>query len=148
MPGTSRESAIAALLGVLAGAYPWKLGPSRRLKLWNDVPASSRPACFLFEGGQDTYSWTEGAVPKRVIDIKLFVYLNAKDPSITGGLLLNTVMDALDSAFAIKGTDALTGRNTLGGTVYSCRIEGKVLKDPGDIDGDALLIAPLKLVLA
>ncbi len=142
-----RESAILGLMNLARNAYPWKLGPVRRLKLWSDVPAASRPACFLFEGGQETYSWSESALAKRIIEVRLFVYLNAKDPSVLGASLVNDVMDAFDSAFGLSGSDVILGRNTLGGTVYSCRIDGKVLKDPGDLDGDALLILPVKLVL-
>jgi hypothetical protein len=56
-------------------------------------------------------------------------------------------MDAFDNVFVISGGDVILGRNTLGGTVYNCRIDGKILKDPGDLDGDALLIVPVKLVL-
>jgi hypothetical protein len=111
------------------------------------VPAASRPACFLFEGGQETYSWSETALPKRIIEVRLFVYLNAKDPSIAGAALVNAAMDAFDSAFAPSGSDVVLGRNTLGSKVYHCRIDGKPLKDPGDLDGDALLIVPVKLVL-
>jgi hypothetical protein len=147
MAGTPRESAIRALMNIVANAYQWKLGPARRLRLWSDVPAASRPACFLFEGGQETYAWSETALPKRIIEVKLFVYLNAKDPSIAGAALLNGVMDALDTAFALSGGDLVLGRNTLGGTVYHCKIDGKPLKDQGDLDGDALLIVPVKLVL-
>ena len=94
MAGASRETAITALQSLVASAYAWKLGPARRLKLWSDVPAMSRPACFLFEGGQETYSWSEGAAPKRVIEVRLFIYLNAKDPAIAGAALLNDVLDA------------------------------------------------------
>lgn len=144
---TPRESAIGAFISIIANAYPWKLGPVRRLRLWNDVPAASRPACFLFEGGQDTYSWTDGAIPKRIIEVRVFVYLNAKDPNIVGAALLNGVMDAFDSAFRLSGSDLISGRNTLGGLVYNCHIDGKVLKDPGDLDGDALLIIPVKIIL-
>jgi hypothetical protein len=144
---TSRESAIEALMNLVANAYPWTLGPVRRLKLWSDVSVASRPACFLFEGSQETYSWSESALPKRIIEVRLFIYLNAKDPSIVGATLVNDVMDALDSAFVISGGDVILGRSTLGGTVYSCRIDGKILKDPGDLDGDAILIVPVKLVL-
>lgn len=145
---TPRESAVSALLNIVAAAYPWKLGPARRLKLWSDVPAVSRPACFLYEGGQETYSWSESAVPKRVIEVRLFAYLSAKDPSVSGAALLNGVIDSLDTVFALAGGDIPLGRNTLGGTVYNCRIDGKILKDPGDLDGDVLLIVPIKLVLA
>jgi hypothetical protein len=77
----------------------------------------------------------------------LFIYLNAKDPSIAGAALLNGVMDAFDAAFSLSAGDIILGRNTLGGAVYNCRVDGKVLKDPGDLDGDALLIVPVKLVL-
>lgn len=142
---TTRESAIGALVNIVTDAYPWKLGPARRLKLWSDVPAANRPACFLFEGGQETYSWTETGLPKRVIEVKIFVYLNAKDPGISGATLLNEMMDTLDVAFAPTGSDIALGRNSLHGTAYQCRIDGKALKDPGDLDGDALLIVPIKL---
>jgi hypothetical protein len=144
---TSREAALEALASLVASAYGWVSGPSRRLKLWTDVAMANRPACFIFEGGFESYSWSEGAVPKRAIEAKIFIYLNAKDPSICGASLLNEAMDALDSAFAVSGADLLVGRNTLGGLVYHCRIDGKLMKDPGDLDGDALLIVPVKLIL-
>lgn len=74
----TRDSAISALENLVASAYVWKTGPSRKLKLWSDVPAASRPACFIFEGGLESYAWSELAIPKRAIDAKLFVYLSAK----------------------------------------------------------------------
>ena len=144
---TSRDAAIGALVSLVASAYPWKSGPSRKLKLWSDVPPAARPACFVFEGGLESYTWSEGAVAKRVIEPKLFIYLSAMGDSV-GASLLDGVMDALDQAFALKGADLGLGRNTLAGTVYSGRIDGKVLKDPGDLDGDALLVVPVRLVLA
>lgn len=144
---TPRDVAIEALSSLVASAYAWKLGPLRKLKLWTDVPLASRPACFIFEGGQETYAWSEGAIAKRVIEAKLFVYLNAKDPSVIGASLINGVMDALDAAFTLAGADLTTGRNTLSGAAYNCRIDGRPLKDPGDLDGDALLIVPVKITL-
>lgn len=147
MPASTRETAIAALKALVAGAYSWKTGPVRRLKLWNDVALSARPACYLFEGGEDVYSWTESVRPKRIVEIRLFVYLSAKDASVVGAAGLNDVMDALDAAFVPRGSDELLGRNTLGGAAYHCRIEGKILKDPGDLDGDAMLVVPVRIVL-
>jgi len=144
---TTRDAAMNALIDRLAAAYAWTTGPTRRLKLWTDVAPANRPACFLFEGGVETYSWSEGAIPKRVIEAKIFAYLNARDHAAIGASLLADVMDALDAAFALSGSDIALGRNTLSGQVHSCRIDGKILKDPGDLDGDALLIVPVKLVL-
>jgi hypothetical protein len=143
---TSRDVAIEALIGLVASAYPWKSGPSRKLKLWSDVPPAARPACFVFEGGLESYAWSEGAVPRRVIEPKLFVYLSAKGDT-AGAALLNGIMDTLDQAFALASADLGLGRNTLSGAAYSCRIDGKVLKDPGDLDGDALLVVPVRIVL-
>jgi len=147
MPVSARKEAVDALALLVSRAYPWKTGPLRRLKLWTDVPLSARPACYFFEGGEDLYTWTETARPRRVLEVHLFVYLNAKDGTIIGATLLNDVMDALDAALVPSGSDIALGRNTLGGIVYYCRIEGKVLKDPGDLDGDALLVVPIGMLL-
>jgi hypothetical protein len=144
---SSRENAIAALASLVSSAYSWKSGPNRRLKLGSDVPLSARPACYLFEGGEDIYIWVDNSRPTRTIEVKVFVYLNAKDLNLYGSALVNDVMDALDDAFIPKGADELAGRNTLGGSVYRCRIEGEVLKDPGDLNGDAILVVPVKIVL-
>lgn len=147
MSMTTRESALEGLSTLLASAFDWTTGPSRRLKLWTDVSMANRPACFIFEGGFESYYWSESAVAKRIIEPKIFVYLNAKDPNAIGASLINDVMDALDAAFALSGEDLLVGRKTLGGLVHHCRIDGRPMKDPGDLDGDALLIVPVKLVL-
>ena len=60
--------------------------------------------------------------------------------------LTNTIADAIDAAIAPAGSDLALGRNTLGGTVFACRIEGPVKKVPGDLDGDGLLWMQVKLV--
>ena len=144
---STREEAIAALLARVAAAYPWAAAPSRRLKLWSDVPPAMRPACFLFEGGVETYQNAAGSVPKRSLAVKLFVYVDAHDPARIGAAALNAVMDALDEALAPTGVDVGLGRNTLAGTAYRCAIEGRPMKDPGDLDGDGLLVVPVTIVL-
>lgn len=146
MAAPSREDVMAALTGLIAAAYPWKLGPARRLRLWSDVPSVNRPACFLFEGGEERHSWSTSSIAKRVLEIRLFIYLNAKDQSIIGASLINDVLDALEGAFDLSNSDLCIGRNTLGGLVHHCRIDGKILKDPGDLDGDALVIVPIEIV--
>ena len=147
MSVAARETALLALVAVVAGAYPWKTGPARRLKLWSDVAAASRPACFLFEGGGETYTRTASGLLRRSLDVKLFAYLDAKDPAAIGAAQLNAVMDGLDGALAPAGADIAVDRTTLAGAAYDCRIEGRPLKDPGDLDGDALLIVPIRIVL-
>jgi hypothetical protein len=143
----SRETIISALVTLIAGAYPWATGPSRRLKLWADVPPSARPACFVFQGGMEHHAYGAQLVnPKRTIEVRLFIYANAKDPNTIGASLLNAILDALDAAFA-AARDPVSGLISLGGYTFSARIEGDALMDPGDLDGDALLIVPVKIVL-
>ena len=142
-----REQAIAALAARVASAYAWATPPSRRLKLWSDVPPAMRPACFLFEGGAESYSDAAGAMPKRSLAVRLFVYVDAHDPATIGAAALNAIMDALDAALAPGGAEVALGRTTLGGAVYRASIDGRPLKDPGDLDGDGLLVVPITLVL-
>lgn len=144
---SQREKAIAALLSRVGAAYPWRMPPTRRLKLWTDVPHAQRPACFLFEGGMETYEDTALPLPKRSLSVKLFIYGDALDTTVAGASQLNDIMDALDTAFAPDAADRNIGRLTLGGAVHRCAINGKPLKDPGDLDGDAILIVPITLVL-
>lgn len=143
----SRNAAVEALKAVVAGAYPWKTPPARRLRLFDDVPVAQRPCAFLHEGGDETYAWRSGAVPRRRIEVKVFVYIDARDPRAIGSAQLNDIMDALDAALAPKGADLALGRNTLAGTQYMARIAGRPVKVPGDLDGDGLLIAPVEIEL-
>ncbi len=142
-----REQAIAALVARVASAYAWATPPSRRLKLWSDVPPAMRPACFVFEGGAETYTHADIGAPKRSLAPRLFIYVDAHDPTVVGAATLNAIMDALDAALAPAGADLALGRMTLGGTAHRCSIDGKPLKDPGDLDGDGLLVVPLTIVL-
>lgn len=145
---TTREQVIGALQALVEGAYAWKTGPERRLKLWGDVQPAERPACFIFEGGDEEITFNnQNAVSRTTLNVKLFVYIDAKDPAIIGATALNNIMDALQSAFAPAGADMQFGRNTLGGLAYLCRIIGKPFKDPGDIDGDGILIVPIQIIL-
>jgi len=142
---STREAAIAALESLVAGAYAWTTGPTRKLKLWTDVPLGERPAVFLFEGADEQHTFGNSINPKRVMAVKIFVYTNAKE--VPGAIEINQIMDALDKAFYPAGADIQAGRNTLGGLVNNCRIAGTVFKDPGDLDGDGLLITPVEILL-
>lgn len=152
MSAPTFEQIMIANLALVTGAYAWKneLTKARRLKLWNEVPAEQRPAIYQFEGGNVPYVWGKD-VAKREIEIKLFAYIDAHDPSVTGASQINAIWQALNDAYdpSVKGvgSDIITGRTTLGGLVQHARIEGPVFKDPGDLDGDGILIVPVKILL-
>ncbi len=140
----SREAAVGALETLIASAYAWTTPPSRRLRLWSEVAPEARPIAFLFEGTPESYEWSNSLSAKRTIEVKLFVYINAKDPSVIGAALINGIMEALDAALAPPPGSPF---NTLGGNCQRCFISGTPIKDPGDLDGDGLLIAPVKIIL-
>lgn len=143
---SAREDAMLALFALASDAYAFKT-TSRRLKLWADVPVGDRPALYQFEGGNDAYTWSNDTLPKRALEAKWFVYIDSKDQNVIGASAINDIIDAFDAALAPEGRDAALGRQTLGGKCFNARIEGQAFKDPGDLDGDGLLIVTLKLLL-
>lgn len=139
----TRAAALAALFNLVSPLYAWGNAPAvdKKLVLWDACPKEQRPALFLFQGGRETYVWTASPFAKRTIEVALFIYLDASETE--QGATINTLMDLIDGAFK---PDA-TGKQTLGGTCEYCRIAGEVIRDPGDLDGDGLLMVPLQITL-
>jgi hypothetical protein len=146
MSGT-RLQCLQALETLIGNCYPWQTPISRRLKLWADVPKPNRPQAFLFGGGDEKYTWTQGPVPKRVINCALYAYFDASDQTVNGSDILDNFMDTLDAAMLPAGVDMRFGKNRLGGLCDHCRIAGELLKVPGDVDGDCLLRVPFEIIL-
>jgi hypothetical protein len=142
----SREAAFSALFAAVSAAYPWGV-KSRRLKLWSEVSPESRPAFFQSESDRDSYTWPSPATPKRTLGARLFLYFNARDPTTIGSTQINAALDAIDAALAPAGADLALGRQTLGGAVHSCKVKEVPVRDPGDLDGDAIAIVNVELVL-
>jgi len=108
------------------------------------VPAASQPALFQAEHGESYGEPAKGLPPKRVLDVELYLYARA-DGGQLGGAILNRLIEAIEAALA---PDDLSGNvTTLGGLVTYCRIEGRVLKEPGDLDDQALAMVPIKILI-
>jgi hypothetical protein len=148
----SREAILEALCARLAeaqfatpinGCDTWAL-LSRRLKLWSDVAGADQPALFVTEHGETVAYGSESLPGKTVLNVDLFVYIAAgKDPDCIPARDLNVALDALQSCLAPGPAE---GRQTLGGLVAHCRIEGRIVKDPGDLDGQGLALVPVKIL--
>ena len=120
------------------GATTWNT-VSNRLRLWADVASDQQPAAFLVTHRETDEYRNLGLLRRR---LELGVWCYSRSDSTPGGPQLDTMMEAFEAAF-IKPDDFSTNSNTLGGLVYWVRIEGKVFKDPGDIDNQTFLIVPL-----
>ncbi len=140
----ARESVMAALLaklGAVAFSSPVNGASSfvtigRRLKLFTDVPKSQRPALFVLEHREQQAYQNEALPAKTILSVDLFVYIDSSDQHCVPAIALNTIMDAIEAALKPGPLD--NARQTLGGLVSHCRLDGPVLKDPGDLDGDGL----------
>ncbi len=140
----SREAIYTALFNRLSAAAAFKT-KSRRVKLWSDVNAADKPALFLAQRGE-SYKQGNEATPQRVtLKADVIIYTNVgKDPNVIPSTSLNDLVDAVDAALA---GDVVTGRQTLGGLVSHCWIEGDILLEPGDLDGDGLAVIPVRILI-
>lgn len=147
MSGETRQQVMAAIQAIIAGmtfsapingSSTWKV-VSNKLRLFSDVSAEQQPAAFLVTHRElDEYRGL-GLLRRR---LELLVYCYSRSDNSPGTPQLDTMMEAFEAAF-IKPDNFSTNMNTLGGLVYWVRIEGRVFKDPGDIDSQTMLIVPL-----
>ena len=147
MSGETRTQVMTAILSVIQGmsfatpingASTWNT-VSDRLRLFSDVPSDQQPAAFLVTHREvDEYRGL-GLLRRR---LELGIWCYSRSDSSPGQPQLDTMMEAFEAAF-IKPDNFSINMNTLGGLVYWVRIEGKVFKDPGDLDNQTMLIVPL-----
>ncbi len=143
---SSREDifqALFALTETLAwGAPPQGLAYSaRRVSLWSDLPA--QPALCQAEH-DETITQTTGLPPRRVFAASWLIYHDAgKDPTAVPATQTNQILDAVQLLFPSDDPDHV---QTLGGLVHHAYISGKVFKDSGDLDGQALIVVPIQIV--
>jgi len=119
---------------------------SRRLKLWGDTPA--QPAFYQAEHGE-SLTQTSNLPYKRIFKVNWVVYQNTGlNPDVSPTVENNNILDALENVLAPKPLDrGYPQRNTLGGLVYHCFIDGPILKVPGDIDDQAMMVIPITMLV-
>lgn len=154
--GPTREAVYGALFALLApvqfGSPPagWQSDPSRRLKLYGEVPAPDQPAVFQAEHATEEYVQLSNLPYRRIWKASWVVYHKAGDASAAAvpAIVNNLILDALEAAIApIPADPGYPKRNTLGRLVHHCFIDGNLFKDPGDLDGQAMLIVPITMLV-
>lgn len=122
---------------------------SRRVKLFSEVSADQQPACFQAEWATDEAQVTNLAY-KSILNVNWIIYqCVARDPNALGNVENNAIMKGVREILAPKPSDPgfPDERNTLGGLVHHCFINGRVFRDPGDIDGQGMLVVPIKVLV-
>lgn len=116
---------------------------SRRLKLWTEVAA--QPALFV-RNADDQVAPRPHRMPARVtLNAEAWIYnrtgpTEADAPSV----LQNHLLDAL---CAVLEPEPARETQTLGGLVHNCWIEGAIVRDSGDITGNAVAMVPISILL-
>lgn len=151
----SREAIYSALFALVSDGegQPGKitgadgetlLFTSRRVKLFDDVP--SQPALCQAEHGE-TYAQATNMPYKRTFSASWLLYHDVgKDPNAVPSTTTNNLLDAIDAAITPYPSNP-GFRQTLGGLVYHCFISGKVFRESGDLDGQALMVIPITLLI-
>lgn len=136
---TQVGAAITALLQNVRWGTPERgfAYTSERLQTWDDCPA--QPALYVVEGDERRTQVTNmGAV--REWEYRVVVYQDTgRDTSLPRPATENDlILDALEAR--IEDVDTPDDRQTLGGLCHRARIDGPILKDSGDLDGQAMIV--------
>lgn len=138
----NREPIYAALFATLSAAAPF-VTASRRLRHWSDVGPAEQPSLFLVQKSE-TAQRRKGLPPKWTLAVDVFVYARAADDLSSAAIVLNPLIDAIESALAPASP---TATQTLGGLVEHAWIAGKIETDEGVLGGQAVAIVPLEILV-
>lgn len=138
----NREAIFTALFDLVKDLPGFNL-TSRRGRLAKDVPAEQQPALFQEEGpGETIQNQGQGLPAKYLLSVDLGFYARIPEDAAPGPVL-NPLIDSLCGALA-PGPDE--DDQTLGGLVEFCRINGKIMKNEGLMDGQASVLLPLEIL--
>ena len=132
----------------LTASLAWSPGgalafSSRRVKTFEDLPA--QPALCQAET-DETMTQVTGQVAVTTLGASWLIYHQAgKDDDAIPAQTTNAILTAVKSLF-IDPTDP-TFAQTLGGAVHKCWIDGRIQKFQGDLDGQTLIVVPIKILV-
>ncbi len=143
---TTREQAACALFKLLTSSYTYPT-TSRRFRTFDDIAQVQKPALYQVEHEEEHVRGKQliPAIRTLMVDVYLFIS-TGMDPKAVPITTLNNLIDAIDPVSGGVLTPNDHGRQTLGGLVTDCYIEGKITKVPGDLDGQGVAIIPIKVV--
>ncbi len=137
-----REPIYAALFAKLATAASFKV-TSRRLAHWGDVALADQPALFMAQKGEA--ATTVPAQPTVwTLTVDVYLYVSSENRDVAPGQLLNPLLDAVVASIAPD----YSGKQTLGGLVQHCWVEGEVKTDEGTLGDLAVAVIPITMKFA
>lgn len=148
MTTATREQVALALLSLLTSSAQYNY-TSRRLRMPDQMANVAKPALFQIEH-KETHVKGKLITPAyRILHVDVWIYIAiGTDPNSTPITTLNTLIDAIDpDSGGVLKPSPMNGRQTLGGLVTDCYVNGEIVKVPGDIgNGMGAAIIPIEVV--
>jgi hypothetical protein len=129
-------SALFAKLSAISGLVTI----SRRLKHYDDVAPTEQPAMFVTQGNQFVRQ-IKGLPSQYTLDAKIWLYTYDPDPTKPPAQMINDIMDQVDEILKPTAPD---DKQTLGGLVDHCWIEGEIITDEGTLGDQSVAIFTIK----
>ena len=139
----NREPIYQALFTLASGSASF-LTKSRRLRHWSEVSPSEMPALFMTQKTESAKTQT-GLPTIWTLSVDLYLYVESADVNVAPATLLNPLLDAITNLF---DPPAQSGRQTLGGLVQYCRVNGNIETDEGILGNMAVAIIPIEVLTA
>lgn len=137
----TREDVSNALFDLLTASGAYRTS-GRRLIFASKV--ADQPALFLRNTGEEWDRVNTRMPAKVTMEFEVWLYSRlGADPETAPAVGLNDLV--ADVAAAIDPFPLQT--QTLGGAVIHCWIEGHIDMHPGDLDGQAIAIVPVKVLV-
>lgn len=144
MAVTTRKAVAAALLARLniGGNF---LTVGRRLTDPTTIGGGPYPAVYVIKPNE-RYERDGNMPPKRFMEFYAVIYTNVgDDPNAIPADAIDDLLDAVDANLAPAAGEE--GRQTLGGLVENCLIDGNIDIGPNDILSKGQAVVPITVML-
>jgi hypothetical protein len=136
----NREAIYTALFN-LVSTVPGINTASRRLRLWSEVAQSEQPALFMAQIGEAANTLTNQQT-KWSLNVELYLYANTQDSKTSPASVINPLVDAIVNIIQPTTQE----KQTLGGLVHYCRINGQIQTDEGVLGDQAVVVIPVEIL--
>ena len=143
---TPREQVYSALFNTLQSALGSRFATiSRRWQMPEQVSPESRPALFQVQTGERAKTNANGEPIIWIATVDLVIYTQGSgDEQTVPSQELNVLLDAVEAALAppLNGD----GRQTLGGKVSHCRLQGSARITENVNGAAAMAVVPVEIL--
>lgn len=161
MSGVTRDQVSTALLNQLLKASFITLlsngqainfvTSGKRFRPWDEVQGAAQPAIFLTKPKEKHVRQDLRTPAIRTLQFEAFIYINDgsnKAATVTPMTSLDNIADAIDPRTnGVLAPEVISNRQTLGGLIYDCYIEGEIIMVPGDMNGQGVMVIPILVIM-